>query len=870
MPNKKFYNPFRKVKKRDGRIVSFDFSKITIAIFKAAEQVGKPDYHLAKSLAEEVIRRLAKKIKIQRSYIPTIEEIQDTVEQVLIDKGQAKIAKSYILYRQKRAEIRKEKAQILNRESIDEVDKKFDLNALRVLTSRYLRKDIYGKVIESPKELFTRVAVHTTLPSLFYNEVVLKKRGRTVEHRFEEFSPEKFEGKFKIGDYALNRFHLDGLKRLYDRFNREQKLKLSWSKFLEKLKKRYFDKYAEEVKSFYDLMVSRKFMPNTPALANFGSVFGMGSACFVLDVGDSIESIMDTLKSASIIFKAGGGVGYNFSKLRPEGDFVRSTGGLASGPISFMSLYDRMTEVIKQGGIRRGANMGILNINHPDIEEFVRCKSGNQSMRNFNLSVLVFPEFWEHLKENKPYPLVNPRNGQVVKYADPKKLLNLICYQAWESAEPGVIFYDRINEFNPLMKVLGPIMATNPCGEVLLYPFESCNLGSINLWAFIKPNHSREKMIFDWPDFIKTVETATRFMDNVGDINKYPLPQIEEATLKSRKIGLGVMGLADALFELMIPYNSEEGLKFMERVIETLNYYSKVASIKLSRERGRFLLFDKSFYPEGKLPFSGFSSRGRSASGGKDKNSWRFDWRALIRKIKKQGLRNAFTTVIAPTGSISMIAGCSSGIEPSYSLVFEKNVAVGSFYYVNPVFERLLSRFGFFNDNLLKKVINNNGSVQKGANIPKKLKKVLVTAMDIKPEDHIRALAAIQKWVDSSISKTNNLPYNATPEDIKNIYILAYKLGCKDVTIYRDKSIQNQVLVTGQKKSKKNKAEFVAKKDTKAEGFSIYYQPNVLETLPGQANNFTDERKFCPSCHTELVNQEKCHGCPVCGWGVCS
>jgi len=869
MSGKNNYNPFHKVKKRDGQIVSFTTEKIANAIFKAAEETGKMDYIFAKAMADEVVKRLARKLKIQKAYIPTIEEIQDTVEQVLIDKDQLKVAKTYMMYRQKRSEIRKEKAQILNKEDIDEVDKKFDVNALRVLTSRYLRKDNFGKIVESPKELFTRVAVHTTLPSLFYDEAVYQKNGRATEHRMEEFSPEKFDGKYKIGNYPLNQYHLEGMKRLYDRFNKEQKIKISWQKFLEKLKDGYFDKYAVEVEQFYNLMASRKFMPNTPALANFGNVFGMGSACFVLDINDSIEDIMDTLKSASRIFKSGGGVGYNFSRLRPEGDFVKSTGGYSSGPISFMSLYDRMTDVIKQGGIRRGANMGILNSNHPDVEAFVKCKTGNQALKNFNISILILPEFWECLKDNKPYPLINPRSKQVVKYIDPKSLLNLIAYQAWESAEPGVIFHDRINEYNPLTKVLGPITCTNPCGEVLLYPYESCNLGSLNLWSFVKPNHRHDHRVFDWEEYGKTVETATRFMDNVIDINKYPLPEIADMSLKTRKMGLGVMGLADTLFELSLPYNSKEGLKFMEKSLEALNYYSKVISVKMSQERGKFPLFDQSFYPEGKLPFSGY----------KDKKSSSFDWKSLIIKIKKNGLRNSFTTVMAPTGSISMIAGCSSGIEPNYSLVFEKNVAVGSFYYVNPVFERVLFRHGLFDDQLLRKVIDNNGSVQKISRIPEKLKQVLITSMDIEVEDHIKALGAMQKWTDSSISKTNNLPVSATPEDIKKVYLLAYKLGCKDVTVYRDKSIQNQVLVAGGnkrdkavgKKRKNRKEEFLAKKDEKAEGFSVYYQPNVIEVLSSQMNGQNGSAsKFCPSCHTELVNQEKCHSCPVCGWGMCS
>jgi ribonucleoside-diphosphate reductase alpha chain len=869
MPGKNSYNPFHKIKKRDGRVVPFTTEKITNAIFKAAEETGKIDYAFAKTMSEEVVRRLARKLKIQKSYIPTIEEIQDTVEQVLLDKNQIKIAKTYMMYRQKRSEIRKEKAQILNKETIDEVDKKFDVNALRVLTSRYLKKDSFGKIIESPKELFTRVAVHTTIPSLFYDDAVYQKKGKATEHHTEEFSPEKFDGKYKIGDYVLNRYHLEGIKRLYDRFNKEQKVKISWQNFLDKLKDGYFDKYSVEIDNFYNLMASRKFMPNTPALANFGNVFGMGSACFVLDVGDSIDDIMNTLKSASVIFKSGGGVGYNFSQLRPEGDFVKSTGGYSSGPISFMSLYDRMTDVIKQGGIRRGANMGILNSNHPDIEAFVKCKTGNQALKNFNISILVLPEFWECLKDNKPYPLVNPRSKQVVKYIDPKSLLNLISYQAWESAEPGVVFHDRINEYNPLLKILGPITCTNPCGEVLLYPFESCNLGSLNLWSFVKPNAKHDHMVFDWVEYGKTIEVATRFMDNVIDINKYPLQEIADMSLKTRKMGLGVMGLADTLFELGLPYNSKEGLRFMEKAIEALNYHSKVISVELSQERGKFPLFDQSFYPDGKLPFSGY----------KDKKSSSFDWKTLIEKVKKSGLRNSFTTVLAPTGSISMIAGCSSGIEPNYSLVFEKNVAVGSFYYVNPVFERVLFRHGLFNDQLLRKVIDSNGSVQKISRIPEKLKQVLVTSMDIEVEDHIKALAAMQKWTDSSISKTNNLPASATPEDIKKVYLLAYKLGCKDVTVYRDKSIQNQVLVAGGNKKEKavdskkkgRKEEFLAKKDEKAEGFSVYYQPNVIEVLPAQMNGQNgNASKFCPSCHTELVNQEKCHSCPVCGWGMCS
>ena len=380
-------------------------------------------------------------------------------------------------------------------------------------------------------------------------------------------------------------------------------------------------------------MINRHFLANTPALANFGNYFGMGSACFVVPVEDSINSIMDGLKAAAVIFKSGGGVGYNFSHLRPEGDFVKTTGGVSSGPISFISLFDTMTEVVKQGGIRRGANMGILNSDHPDIERFIKAKEGNKALRNFNISLMIKPEFWKCLKENKPYLLISPRNGKVIKEIDPKQLFDIIAYQVWESAEPGVLFYDRINEYNPFLKSLGPIETTNPCGEVLLYPWESCNLGSINVWEYLKKNGDK-KPHFDWDKLANDVILATRFLDNIVDINKYPLPEIEEMSLNTRKLGLGIMGIGDLLYELEIPYASKQSLEFMEKLMEFINYHSKVTSVELSKERGRMPYFDKSFYKEGKLPFAGF----------KDKKSWHFDWNDLVKKIKNTALE----TVLQP------------------------------------------------------------------------------------------------------------------------------------------------------------------------------------------------------------------------------
>ena len=867
----------KKIQKRNGQVVLFKSEKITNAIYKASFAVGEADWHLAETLSKEVANRLAKKLK--KGGIPAVEEIQDVVEQVLIDTAHAKIAKAYILYRQHRAEIRLEKQQVLNKSEIDEVDKKFDLNALRVMAARYLKKAEDGSIIESPKELFSRVATNVAIPSLFYDSKIYQKRGGSKEHKLEDFDYIKNENKYSIGKYKLNQFHLEAIHRIYKRFSQNRKVKVSFSGFLGLLKKGYFDKYESEINAYFDLMVSRKFFPNTPAIANFGNYLGQGSACFTLGIEDSIDSIMDTLKAAAVIFKSGGGCGYNFSKLRPEGDFVKTTGGVASGPISFMSMFDNMTAVIKQGGIRRGANMGILNSNHPDIEKFVHAKEGNKGLKNFNISVMLMPDFWEAYKDGKSYNLVNPKNGKEIAQIDAQKLFDLIAYQAWESAEPGVLFHDRINEFNPFLKHLGPIDSTNPCSEVLLYPYESCNLGSINVWAYVKKNNGK-KTYFDWQKFEEDIKIATRFLDGVIDANKYPMPEIEEMTLNTRKLGFGIMGLADLLIDLEISYNSQAGFDFMEKIMEFVNYHTKVASMELAKERGKMPYFDKSFYKEGKLPFAGF----------KDKKSWHFDWLNLAKKIKKNGIRNGFTTVVAPTGSLSMLAGCSSGIEPIYSLVFEKSVAVGNFYYVDPVFEEKMYKEGLMDEALIKDIATYGGSVQAVNYIPPKLKKIFVTAMDIPPRDHVKALAVLQKWVDASISKTNNLPSNATVDDVKEIYLLAYKLGCKGVAIYRDKSLQSQVLIAGSKKGDKKHepkdkdTKLIPLKDEKAKGLSIYHEAgtkielNGLGLSPAPDRNNSDENGFsaprqlthCPSCKTKLVIQEGCRKCPSCGWGLCA
>ncbi len=884
----------KKIKKRDGRIVEFNPKRIEEAVYKAFEASGQPDRELAKDVTKNVLQKLNQKYKKNISKaIPAIEELQDIVEESLIEKGFAKVAKSYILYRQKRANLRREKQDILDKNEIDEVDKYFDPNALRVLKSRYLRKDSDNKVIESPKELFQRVAMHTVLPDIVYDNRVSSKRvikkqtskcppcppvgqaGEVVQLGvLENEKAIELEDKMRIGEYYLNRFHVKGLYHCFDRFEREGKTKISWKELVGMLKKNKFAKYQKNIDDFYNLMVSRDFMPNTPAIANFGSFLGMGSACFALDVEDSIDSIMETLKRAAIVFKSGGGLGYNFSKLRPEGDFIKTTGGVSSGPLSFMRLFDTMTEVVKQGGIRRGANMGIMNSNHPDIENFVMAKEGNKALNNFNISILIMPEFWECYKKDKPYPLINPRTGKVQRLISAKMLFDNIAYQAWESAEPGLLFFDKINEHNPVFKEMGPIVTTNPCGELLLYPNESCNLGAINLWNFVKNNKNGKNEV-DWEKLEKTVRSGVRFLDNIIDVNQLPLDEIEEMTLLTRKIGLGVMGLGDLLFELGIAYDSQKGRELMEKIAEFISYYSKDESVQRAKKRGAFPLFKNSFFTKGEMPIAGFY----------DKKSWSFEWNKLATKIKKYGIRNSYTTVIAPTGSTSMIAGCSSGIEPVYSLVYQKSVAVGSFYYIDPVFEHRMLCEGLFDEDLITDVVQSEGTIQDINYIPPRFKKIFVTSHDIKPEDHIKSLASFQKWVDSSISKTINFPRTSTVDDIKKAYLLAHELGCKGVAVYRDTSLKGQVLSTenaSKKLDKKKKAKHKESglqrlKDEKAEGMAVYRDPaGVYMNGNGENGNGAISDKpvnkitKCPSCKIDLSFKEGCMSCPVCGWGMCA
>jgi ribonucleoside-diphosphate reductase alpha chain len=667
-----------KVLKRDGSLVDFDQRKILRAVQRAAFEVlldEKKSEEIAGIAVRSVVSQIASSYAEK---IPSVENIQDIVEEVLMDTGYRSIARSYILYRQEHQDIRRVKVIYGVRD-----DLKLPINTLLVLKKRYLLKDDKQNVVESPQELFKRVA----------------RAGSEAEDHFPS---------------QVTR--------------------------------------SEAEEKFFSMMNRLEFIPNSPTLMNAGTSLGQLSACFVLPVEDSIEGIFDALKNMARIHQTGGGTGFDFSRLRPAGDLVSTTKGSASGPVSFMSIFNQATGVIVQGGRRRGANMGILRCDHPDIEDFIEAKLEERAFSNFNLSVGVTDKFMEAVKKNEEFVLINPRTHEQTKSIKARSLFDLIVYSAWRSGDPGMVFLDEINRHNPTPHS-GQIEATNPCGEIPLLPYESCNLASIDLSKFVKNG------AVDWGRLEETIRWGVRFLDDVIEVNRYPLSQIQEMTLANRKIGLGVMGFADTLIRLGIPYTSAEAVGAASNLMNFFHQASLRASAGLAEERGVFPNYEQSIYTKMSLR-----------------------------------LRNATVNTVAPTGTISIIAGCSSGIEPLFALSYVRNVLSGTrLFETHPLFEVELQRRGLYSKELMVEV-GRVGSLQRIEAIPEDLKRIFITSFDVPPEIHLQIQAAFQEHTDNSVSKTINLPADSTVEDVRSIYTLAHKLKCKGITIYRYGTKKGQVL----------------------------------------------------------------------------
>ena len=873
-------NTIVEIRKRSGTVATFNKEKISSAIFKALAATSDADRGLADQLADKVVDRLVEQ-GFTTSRVPSVENIQDIVEYTLIDSGNSDIAKAYIVYRHERRKLRDEKMKVINAKSLDATSKKFDLNCLRVLASRYLMRNGKNEITETPTEMFERVAILVGIGDMLYDANLFVKSGNLTqdieEARTYLEKLDNFNYKFKIGNYFLNKWHFRSLINLYITLASKGQMKVSFKKLLTMLAGKQLDNYADKIDEYLEMMTSQEFLPNSPTMMNAGGRLGQLSACFVLGMPDDMEKIMKSTSDAALIFKSGGGVGINYSDLRQEGDIVASTSGVASGPVSFMNIINTVTEVVKQGGKRRGANMGIIEVWHPDVEKFITNKTEPGVLENFNVSVGVWEDFWHSLVNTKDgkYMLRSPRDKKPVKEVNAHQLIDLIALSAWKSAEPGLIFFDQINKYNVFAKARqSQLRATNPCGEQSLYPYESCNLGSINLANLVKRKADGEYE-FDWQRYEETIRKTTRFLDNVIDVNNYPVEEINVASKESRRIGLGVMGVADLLYKLRIPYNSKEGYDLQSKLSEALTYYSMEESVALAKSRGEFPLCSKTEYPEGKIPVAGYYE--------KPKESHSFEWDALIEKIKKYGIRNVLTTTVAPTGTLSMIADCSNGMEPAFALVFEKRVTVGRFFYTNKIVEEVLKENGLYTDEILAKIADNYGSLKGIPEIPEWMQRIFVTAMDIHWSDHLVAQAVWQDWIGNAIAKTINMPYDVTAEDVKSAYLLAHELGLKGITVYRDGSRHKQVLHMTSENAEKTFEVCPSNYVTTYVTTSItnpYIKSQVNSALELRVHDEkiqqepqrqeVAEDRLCPTCKNNLVFVEGCSICIECGYSGCT
>ena len=772
----------KKIIKRDGTEVDFVISKISRAIYKAMLSVKTGSMKEADEIADKVVSEIEKETQT-----PTVEQIQDKVESVLMASARKgnrynEVARAYILYRERRRTIMEEKARL----GVTD-DLKLSINAIKTLEARYLLKDEDGKIVETPSQMFRRVASHIGVVELLYDYRKYQKTGKVPK-----------DGKI-FG--AISKTQMEVLERAHDHLVNEKELTGSFEDFLNFIYTKPTTA-TDTIEKYYDVMCKLEFIPNSPTLMNAGARLGQLSACFVLPVGDSIEEIFESLKYQAMIHKSGGGTGFSFSRLRERDDLVGSTKGVASGPVSFMKIFDVTTDIIKQGGKRRGANMGILRYDHPDIMDFILSKDAeNTILSNFNISVGMDDQFFEKLDSDDYIELRSPRSGKIINRVKARTMWDTIINKAWQTADPGLIFLDEINRKNPVRHI-ADIEATNPCGEQPLMPYEPCNLGSINLGKFVKDGE------VDWEHLKEVIHLSTKFLDNVIDANKFPVDKIEKMARTTRKIGLGYMGFADLLMLLGIPYNTGAGLEMAERVMSFLEDESHSESEIMAEERGVFPGWHGSTYD-------------------------------------KEGLkrRNSTTTTIAPTGTISIIANCSSSIEPLFALAFVRHVLNGQeLMEINPIFEQYLKDRNLYTEDLMHEVAR-TGNLHE-IDLPEDIKRLFVTAHEIDPEWHVLMQATFQRYCDSGVSKTINLPSDATPQDIAKAYLMAHELHCKGITVYRDRSKSEQVLYSGTKSRIQEKKKAPEPKQPEAEKQTI----ELMTSVPDKYLKL--DATFDPACPT--------------------
>lgn len=777
-------SPIKKIRKRSGSIVNFDQHKITEAIWNAAKSVGGTNKELADQISNQVTAVLEVFFKDENN-VPTVEQIQDLVEKILIEGGHAKTAKSYILYREQHKKIRSAQEELLGGKT---TQLPFSANALKVLAGKYLQRDDEGNICESPEEMFNRVAQALA----------------NVEANYGKTEPE-------------------------------------------------IKQYKE---IFKEILTNFEFLPAGRTIANAGTPLRLVSNCIVLHFEDSMDGIFSTLKDAALLQQAGSGLGFPWHLLRPAGSRTHRTQGSASGPVSFLRAYNQCFGVIKQQG-RHGANMGVMRIDHPDILEFIEAKWEENSLVNFNLSVGLTDEFMQAIKNNskepwlctwndkkmKPRRIIRNKRGAFVEAIEETitapELMDKIINAAWRNGEPGVLFPDTANKSNPV-PALGRLESTNPCGEQWLHDGDVCNLGSINLAKFTENGQINEKKL------VHTTEMCVRMLDNVIDLTNFPVAKVNTTFRNNRRIGLGIMGFADMLYQLKIAYNSEEGFTVAKKVMKLINEAAHKYSEKLAEEKGCFPNWEISIY------------------GPKSKN------------IK---MRNSALTTIAPTGSISMLVDCSSGVEPFFALSYYKEVLNGQrLIYINEHLEKTLKQFGLWKEEIIKQ-IEKSGSIKNIQEIPENIRKIFVTAMDINEEDHIKMQSTFQEYVDNSISKTINFPNSATREDVKKGYIMAWELGLKGCTVYRDGSRQEQVLNL-HKEEKKEAAALITQleqpeiiiAENNEQNFEEVIPPPVMEAREHANLNKKDiiKSRKCPECGSSVQIAEGCVLCLSCGFSACS